>query len=156
MKRLASLTVSVLMAVVLLCACTQKEETPTWQTTLPNTGVTLTISGGEVTESTTLLYPVVDGSMPPTEECLLTIPAVPTLTWEGVEQDDITVDFAYAWDNCYKEYHTSEPIEKVDYCPIETGDGVVQYRFDTSYSFMITVTTEQGTDRWILDCRRDI
>lgn len=156
MKRTVCLVTALLLAVFCLCACTQQEEEPVWQTTLPNTGVTLSIAGGEVTESTTLLYPPVDGSVPPVEVCLLSVPAVATLTWEGVQADDVQIGFAYAWDAAYKDYRTSEPIEKVDYVPLDAEEGSLSYRFDTAYSFLITVTTDQGTDQFVLDCRREI
>ena len=147
---------SVLLLLVLLCACTPQETEPAWQTTLPNTGVQLSVSGGTVTESITLLYPPVVGSAPPEDVCLLSVPAVATLTWEGVQPENVTVGFAYAWDESYKDYRTSEPIKKVDYLPLDAEEGSLCYRFDTAYSFLITVTTEQGTDRFVLDCRRDI
>lgn len=156
MKRTVCMVTSVLLVLAFLCACTQRETEPTWQTTLPNTGVTLSVAGGDVTESTTLLYPPVDGSAPPEEVCLLSVPAVATLTWEGVQAENVTVGFAYAWDEAYKDYRTSEPIEKVDYVPLDAEEGSLCYRFDTAYSFLITVTTEQGTDHFVLDCRRDI
>nr|WP_317399007.1 hypothetical protein [uncultured Gemmiger sp.] len=155
MKRLVCLVMAVLLVSVLLCACTKEETTPTWQTTLPNTGVALTISGGEVTESTTRLFPD-DGTQNYWEEPLLTVPAVTTLTLEGVQEEDVRIAFVFAWDNCYRVYDTSEPIVKVDYTQLDSPEGTLQYRFDTSYCFIVTVTTEQGTDEFILDCRRDI
>lgn len=153
MKRLLGMVMSVALLLTLLCGCEKQGSEPAWQTTLPNTGVKLTVSGGEVTESTTTIYSDTQGVR---EIRLLTIPAVPTLCWEGIEAENITIDFAYAWDGCYKEYHTSEPIEKVDYCLVGSAEGAVSYRFDTSYSFTLTVTTEQGQDELILDCRRGI
>ncbi len=155
MKRLLCLVLSVLLPAVFLCGCKKQEPEVTWQTTLPNTGVTMTVAGGEVTQSTTLLYPD-DGTQNCWEEPLLTVPAVPTLTWEGVEPEDVQIVFVFAWDNCYRVYKTSSPIDKVDYCLEDSEPGTVRYRFDTSYCFMITVTTEQGSDEFILDCRRDI
>lgn len=155
MKRTVCLVTALLLALLCLCACTQQEMEPAWQTTLPNTGVTMSVAGGEVTESTTLLYPPEDGSSPQ-EVCLLTVPAVTTLTWDGVQSENVTIGFAYAWETSYKDYRTSEPIEKVDYLPLDSDDGTLCYRFDTAYSFLITVTTDQGTDQFVLDCRRDI
>lgn len=155
MKRLSGLTLAMALMLTLLCGCQKQTTEPSWQTTLPNTGVTLTVSGGEVTESTTTIYS--DSEPQVTREIsLLTIPAVPTLSWAGIDAENITIDFAYAWDGCYKEYHTSEPIEKVDYRLVDSAEGTVSYRFDTSYSFTLTVTTEQGQDELILDCRRGI
>lgn len=155
MKRLICLVLTVLTSVSLLSACKQQTPEATWQTTLPNTGVTMTVAGGEVTQATTLLYPD-DGTQNSWEEPLLSVPAVTTLTWEGVEAEDITVAFVYAWDNCYRVYDTSSPIVKVDYRQEDSEPGTVRYRFDTSYCFIITVTTQQGQDEFILDCRRDI
>lgn len=155
MKRPICLALTVLLITLLLGGCTQKETEPSWQTTLPNTGVVLTIAGGTVEQTTTELFPD-DGTQNSWEEPLLSIPAVPTLTLEGAQAENVQIAFVYAWEDSYRVYNTSTPIEKVDYCPLDSEQGTVRYRFDTAYSFIITITTEQGTDEFILDCRRDI
>ena len=45
------------------------------------------------------------------------------------------------------------PTEKIDYLRTDTGQGV-EVRVDTLYSFSITVTGQEGTDTFLLDCRR--
>lgn len=153
MKRMACLLLAV--AALFLVSCRRSNPTPTWEGVLENSGAALKISGAEVMDSITTMYPD-DGSDNSWEVRLLTASDVPTLTWENTEAVEVTIAFAYAWDNCYRIYNTSEPIEKVDYVPLDTEEGSLCYRFDTAYSFLITVTTEQGTDQFVLDCRRDI
>lgn len=159
MKHLIGPAVPVVLSAALcgclLCACQKQDTEITWQATLPNTGVGMGISGGEVTESTTILYPAKEGDSE-REVRLLSVPAAATVCWENLQAENVTVDFAYAWDGCYQEYHTSEPIEKVDYSPLPSEGEMLRYRFDTSYSFMLTITTEQGQDELILDCRREL
>lgn len=155
MKRPLCLALAVLAMVSVLSACKKQTTETAWKTTLPNTGVTMTVDGGEVMQSTTLLYPD-DGTSDAWEEPLLTIPAVATLTWEGIQPEDLQIAFVYAWDGCYRVYDTSSPIDRVDYRLLESESDTLRYRFDTAYCFIITVTTQQGTDEFILDCRRDI
>lgn len=154
MKHRGRLTIAVLAVMVLLCGCKKQQPETTWQTILPNTGVSVELSGCEVSESTDIWYPE-DGS-PGQELCLLRVTDVPTLTWYHVTAENVEVAFVLPNEGGYQGYSTSKPIEKVDYCPQDAGEDSLQYRFDTAYSFIITVTTDQGTDRFLLDARRDI
>ena len=43
--------------------------------------------------------------------------------------------------------------QKIDYLRTDTEQGV-EVRVDTLYSFSITVTGQEGTDTFLLDCRR--
>lgn len=153
MKRMACLLLAV--TVLFLVSCRRSDPAPTWEGTLEKSGAVLTISGAEVTDSVTTMYPD-DGANNTWEVRLLTVSDAPTLTWANTDSAEVTIAFAYAWDNCYRMYNTSEPIERVDYVPLDAEEGSLCYRFDTAYSFLITVTTEQGTDQFVLDCRRDI
>ena len=51
---------------------------------------------------------------------------------------------------------TTLPSEKIDYVLTAGEDGSLQYRLDTAYSFALTVTTAEGSDTLIIDCRREL
>lgn len=145
--------VVLLAAALLLVSCGKADTTPTWEGTLPATGVAMSASGCEVIESSALWFQEEDGEGQTL--CLLTAAGTPTLDWEGVTEDAVTVTFVEPTENGYLTYSESEPIEKVDYTPCRWDGMTLEYRFDTVYSFLITVTTPDGTDRFLLDTRRD-
>ena len=53
-------------------------------------------------------------------------------------------------------YNDNLPAEKIDYVLTAGEDGSLQYRLDTAYSFALTVTTAEGSDTLIIDCRREL
>lgn len=154
MKRLLGLLMPAVLVVALLCGCAEKASEQTRQTTLANSGVTLTVSGREVSESTATWFSR-DSSVS-REVCLFTAPDITTIDFGNISADAVTVDFVWPIPGGYMEYDLGDPIEKVDYCPLDTEEGTLRYRFDTAYSFCITITTEQGTDWVLLDCCREV
>ena len=153
MKHWLQLT-ALLLVLAVLVSCAKAEETPAWQGTLPNSGVVMTVSGGEVAESETFWCP--DNRRHWQETCLLTAPHSVTLTWQGVSPEQVSIAFANPDRDGFVPETDSDLIEKVDYTPCVTADGALQYRIDTAYCFIITVSTERGTDFFLLDCRREI
>lgn len=142
-----------LAAALFLVSCEKADTAPVWEGTLPETGIPLTVSGCEVAESSALWFQEEGGEGQTL--CLLTVTGTPTLDWEGVAEDAVTVTFVEPIENGYLTYSESEPIEKVDYTPCRWDSRTLEYRFDTSYSFLVTVTTPDGTDRILLDIHRD-
>lgn len=135
-------------AVLLLCACAPRvDPTPVWQTVLPGSGAGLTIANCAVEETTT----PGDGqvSLP-----LLRCDGVALLTITGAEQVDLR--FALPDTDGVRFYNDNLPSEKIDYVLTAGEDGSLQYRLDTAYSFALTVTTAEGSDTLIIDCRREL
>lgn len=135
-------------AVLLLCACAPRvDPTPVWQTILPGSGAGLTIANCAVEETTT----PGDGqvSLP-----LLRCDGVALLTITGAEQVDLR--FALPDTDGVRFYNDNLPAEKIDYVLTAGEDGSLQYRLDTAYSFALTVTTAEGSDTLIIDCRREL
>ena len=135
-------------AVLLLCACAPRvDPTPVWQTVLPGSGAGLTIANCAVEETTT----PGDGqaSLP-----LLRCDGVALLTITGAKQVDLR--FALPDTDGVRFYNDNLPSEKIDYVLTAGEDGSLQYRLDTAYSFALTVTTAEGSDTLIIDCRREL
>lgn len=153
MKRMACLAAGV-FAVVMLAGCGQESSAPVWTGTLENTGVVMTVTGASVAESTAFWYQ--DEDSDGEELLLLTAEDVVKLCWQGLQPENVEVAFATPDEGVYYADSEYDTIEKVDYVPLDGEEGVLAYRFDTAYSFIVTVTTEQGTDRFLLDARRDI
>lgn len=144
----------VILTVVVLCACSPRaEDRETWQTTLPASGVTLDASGHGLETQQTRYYE--RRSSKPQNLCLIRADDVVLLTLDA----DAQVEFAFAspQGDSYRAYNETTPIEKVDYVPLQAEDDQKQvYRVDTAYSFLLTITSDAGTDVLLLDCRREI
>ena len=137
-------------AVLLLCACAPRvDPTPVWQTILPGSGAGLTIANCAVEETTT----PGDGqaSLP-----LLRCDGVALLTITGVGAEQVDLRFALPDTDGVRFYNDNLPSEKIDYVLTAGEDGSLQYRLDTAYSFALTVTTAEGSDTLIIDCRREL
>ena len=138
---------------LLLCACAQGgAEKAVWQDTLPQSGVELSVSGCELTVGYTWYAPP-DGDAP-VSVLLLCADDAPLLTLD--ENADMQIAFASPYEDRYGLYTMTTPIEKVDYVPLSEKTGQKNFRFDTAYCFVVSISTEQGTDTLILDCRRDV
>lgn len=148
-----------LLAVVLLTGCaTQATEnmTPVWQTDLPNTGVHMEVSNAELLSADPVYY------APTREDAFYgrmeLIPAVqadgaPTVTFYGVTADEVNLIYKESIGDLYVDYDLMLPQIKLDYVETETADGV-SYRLDTAYNFEFTVTTQQGSDSYLVISHR--
>lgn len=135
---------------LLLCACAPRvDPTPVWQTVLPGSGAGLTIANCAVEETTT----PGDGqaSLP-----LLRCDGVALLTITGAGAEQVDLRFALPDNDGVRFYNDNLPAEKIDYVLTAGEDGSLQYRLDTAYSFALTVTTAEGSDTLIIDCRREL
>ena len=137
-------------AVLLLFACAPRvDTTPVWQTVLPGSGAGLTIANCAVEETAT----PGDGqaSLP-----LLRCDGVALLTITGAGAEQVDLRFALPDTDGVRFYNDNLPAEKIDYVLTAGEDGSLQYRLDTAYSFALTVTTAEGSDTLIIDCRREL
>lgn len=152
MKRLLPL----LCLLLLLTGCQPKTDTtPVWQAVLPATGVQAALANCTVEEGTAF-YRAEDG----TEQAaaLLRAEGIPILTLCGGESGPLTVEveFAKPLEEGVYGQDVSTPMYKLDYRLDVQDDGTLQYRFDTVYSFYVTVTTDAGSDALVLLCHREV
>ena len=137
-------------AVLLLCACAPRvDPPPVWQTVLPGSGAGLTIANCAVEEPTT--PGAGQASLP-----LLRCDGVALLTITGAGAEQVDLRFALPDTDGVRFYNDNLPAEKIDYVLTAGEDGSLQYRLDTAYSFAFTVTTAEGSDTLIIDCRREL
>ena len=47
------------------------------------------------------------------------------------------------------------PQPKLDYIFTETADGALQYQLDTVYNYEFIITTETGTDDFLVICEQE-
>ena len=148
MKRLCAL----LLVCCLLAGCAgvadAADAEPAWQAELAGGG-TLTVSGCTVTQTTADYLPAADAA--PVTLPLLRTEGVPTLTFTGVTEEDIVLDYAEPAGESYIRYEAKFPIDKLDYVFTRGEDGTLTYRLDTVYSYCLTV----GEEQWLLSVHRE-
>lgn len=145
MKRLFALVL--LLAVLAGCAG-ERSTDPVWQTGL-NGGGTFAVSGCTVREDHA------DYTAPQSEPVslpLLFLEGIPTLSFTGVAEQDVLLQYAEPQEDAYVYYPYKVPEDKLDYILTRGGDGALHYRIDTVYSYCLTV----GEEQWLLVCSRDI
>lgn len=145
--------IPLILLTLALCACTPGTgESVVWQDILPQSGVELAVSGcGLEVKETDLTRPEEEN---PQSVMLLCADDAALLTLDA--EAEVKIAFASPKETGYALYTKTTPIEKVDYVPLTEEDGRQCYRFDTAYSFVLTVESESGTDTLVLDCRREI
>ncbi len=145
MKRLFAL----LLVLALLVGCAGEGSTePVWQTGLAGGG-SFAVSGCTVSEGGA---DYTAQQSEPVRLPLLYLDGIPTLTFAGVAETDILLQYAEPQEDAYIYYLDKIPEEKIDYRLTREEDGTLHYRLDTVYSYCLTV----GEEQWLLVCSRDI
>lgn len=156
-KRYAAAFLAAALTAALLGGCAQTvDETPVWETDLPNTGVHMEVSNAEIISDGGALYA-------PTREDsyvgnYLDMPSVqaegaPVVTFYGVTADEVSLVFLESIGELFVDYDRVKPQVKLDYILTEEADSV-SYKLDTAYNFEFTVTTEQGSDTYLVVSKR--
>lgn len=156
MPKTHTLTALALAVVLLLCGCSKTPDLdPVWEKYFAASGVTATLANCIVTEATTEFWQEEGGSSE-TLPLITAADGIPYLCLSGVGEEDVTVRFATQYETGYRLYDLMDPFPKTDYQVENLADGTLQLRMDTVYNFWITVTTDQGSDSFVLVCTRDI
>lgn len=77
------------------------------------------------------------------------------LTLTGVTADQVELRFSEKIADLYLGYDRVMPQPKLDYIFTETADGVLQYQLDTVYNYEFIITTETGTDDFLVICEQE-
>lgn len=154
MKRLIALVA----ALFLLCGCQGKVDLePVWSRDLSG-GASVSVSNCAVTEETALYRG--EGETEARELPLIRAEGLPVLSVSGAEHENVTIDYCMEQETggygpAEKYDVVTHTKEGVDYI-VTAEDGVTHYRIDTIYNFYICVTTEEGSDEFLLVCHRNI
>ena len=132
---------------LLLSACGAQDTNPALQLTLPGTGAAATFYGCDVGAGNTDLW--LDAAETPETAALYAADGRPELCLSGVMAEEVEVRFAEPYETGMRLYTGNTPVEKLDYT-LSVGDDSVSIRFKTVYYYLITVTTDAGTDRFVV------
>lgn len=145
-----------LALLLLCCGCSGKPDlAPVWEKNFSSSGVTATLANCTVTETTTDFWPD-EGGAAETLPLITAADGIPYLCLTGVEEENVTIRFAAPHQTGYRLYDLMDPFPKTDYQVTTLLDGTLQLRMDTVYNFWITVTTDQGSDSFVLICTRQV
>lgn len=146
-----------LTLLLFLAACRRAEGGETvWQTVLPNTGIAVSLSGCTVQEGAAdYREGAEDGASTGALTALYAGTSAPVLT-VSAPKTQVDVRFAQPAEDGFAAYDPALPVEDVDLVFLtDPADSVTICRFDTIYSFLITVSRDGQTDRFLLVCARD-
>ena len=152
----AAISVAALTAALLSGCARTADTTPVWQTDLPNTGVHMALSNAEILSDGDALYAHTREDSYAGN--YLDLPAVqaegtPVVTFYGVTADEVSLVFLEDIGELFVDYDRVKPQIKLDYVLNENADSV-SYKLDTAYNFEFTVTTEKGSDTYLVVSRR--
>lgn len=156
--RLFSRAAALLLALcpsVLLAGCAKTPDlTPVWQQTLPGTGAQLTLANAALNQTQEVDY-INDRSDQDWKKrpALFTTPS-PVITLTGVDADQVELRFSEQIADLYLGYDKVMPQPKLDYIFTETADGALQYQLDTIYNYEFIITTDTGTDDFLVVCQQ--
>ena len=81
--------------------------------------------------------------------------ASPGADADGVTADQVELRFSEEIADLYLGYDRVMPQPKLDYIFTETADGALQYQLDTVYNYEFIITTETGTDDFLVICEQE-
>ena len=144
----AVLTLS-LTAGLTACGGSTSTTEPVWQAELPNTGITVQVSGCTLEEKTASYWanPGAAGEPQSIMELYATDSA-PLL--------EIDIQFVQPVAGGMAAYDLALPVEQVDMVFLtQPEDNSTRVRFDTIYNFIVTVTSGDQIDQFLIICARN-
>ncbi|MBE5036936.1 hypothetical protein INF35_03950 [Subdoligranulum sp. DSM 109015] len=137
---------------LLLTACGAQDTAPTLEVTLPNTEVPVAFSGCDVEEGRIDLW--MDPDQTPETAAYYTADGRPQLCFSGVTEEEVEVRFAQPYETGMRLYTDNVIMPKLDYKATRQED-TLTVQLKTVYYYLITVTTEEGMDRFVISTTLD-
>ncbi|MGN0974611.1 MAG: hypothetical protein ACI4OL_01315 [Gemmiger sp.] len=137
-------------AALLLAACAPTADVnaePVWQTTLPATGVTLAFDHAVTARVQTLSLQ--DEAV---ELDFYYCDSTPVMLLGDAGEARITVEYVAPSGDGYRLYTERPATPKLEYTEGQKEDGTLVYDFETIYNYLVTVSSDAGTDRFVLLC----
>ena len=147
---------ALLLPLALLTGCARTPDmTPVWQETLPGSGAEATLSNCTLLDETEVNYIYRREDQEWKKRPALFTTVSPVLTLTGVTADQVELRFSEQIADLYLGYDRVMPQPKLDYIFTESADGALQYQLDTVYNYEFIITTDAGTDDFLVICQQD-
>lgn len=156
MKHVTLHPAALLLPLALLTGCARTPDmTPVWQEKLPGSGAQATLANCTLQDEEEVDYIYDRDDQEWKKRPALFTTASPVLTLTGVTADQVELRFAEQIADLYLGYDRVMPQPKLDYIFTETEDGALQYQLDTVYNYEFIITTEAGTDDFLVICQQE-
>lgn len=150
------IVIGVLLLVLAACSPHESESEPVWQATLPNTGISVQISGCELEESTISYWSNLDAAAEAQQVMLLHATSGAPLLEVDAPKAQVDIQFAQPVSGGMAAYDLALPVEQVDMVFLtDPEEAPTRVRFDTIYNFIVTVTSDSQTDQFLIACARN-
>lgn len=150
------IAIGILLLVLTACRADTAATEPVWQTTLPNTGISVQISGCTVEETTTPYWDNADASGEALQMMLLHAASGAPVLEVDTPKAQVDIQFAQPISDGMAAYDLALPVEQVDMVFLTPPEEApTRVRFDTIYNFIVTVKTDFQTDQFLIACSRD-
>ncbi len=156
MKRFWALIVVALLLLLTACGRNPSTVEPVWQAELPNTGIAVQVSGCTLEEKTASYW--ADPGTAGEPQSILELYATDStpLLEIAAPKAQVDIQFVQPVAGGMAAYDLALPVEQVDMVFLtQPEDGNTSVRFDTIYNFIVTVTSSDQTDQFLVVCSRD-
>ena len=156
MKRFWALIVAALFLLLAACGNSTSTAEPVWQAELPNTGIAVQVSGCTLEEKTASYWADPGAAGEPQSIMELYATDSAPLLEIAAPKAQVDIQFVQPVAGGMAAYDLALPVEQVDMVFLtQPEDGNTCVRFDTIYNFIVTVTSGDQTDQFLVVCSRD-
>ena len=156
MKRFWAFIAACLFLLLTACGGSTSMTEPVWQAELPNTGITVQVSGCTLEEKTAsyCANPGAAGEPQSIMELYATDSA--PLLEIAAPKAQVDIQFVQPVAGGMAAYDLALPVEQVDMVFLtQPEDNSTRVRFDTIYNFIVTVTSGDQIDQFLIICARN-
>lgn len=156
MKRFWALIAASLLLLLTACGSNSSTAEPVWQAELPNTGIAVQISGCTLEEKTISFWSDPGAAGEPVSIMELYATDGAPLLEIAAPKAQVDVQFVQPVAGGMAAYDLALPVEQVDMVFLtQPEDTDTKVRFDTIYNFIVTVTSGDQTDQFLVVCARN-
>lgn len=156
MKRFWALIVAALVLLLAACGSSTSTAEPGWQAELPNTGIAVQVSGCTLEEKTASYWTDPGAAGEPQSIMKLYATDSAPLLEIAAPKAQVDIQFVQPVAGGMAAYDLALPVEQVDMVFLtQPEDSNTCVRFDTIYNFIVTVTSGDQTDQFLVVCARN-
>lgn len=156
MKRFWAFIAACLFLLLTACGGSTSTTEPVWQAELPNTGITVQVSGCTLEEKTASYWANPGAAGEPQSIMELYATDSAPLLEIAAPKAQVDIQFVQPVAGGMAAYDLALPVEQVDMVFLtQPEDNSTRVRFDTIYNFIVTVTSGDQIDQFLIICARN-
>lgn len=156
MKRFLAFIAACLFLLLTACGGSTSTTEPVWQAELPNTGITVQVSGCTLEEKTASYWANPGAAGEPQSIMELYATDSAPLLEIAAPKAQVDIQFVQPVAGGMAAYDLALPVEQVDMVFLtQPEDNSTRVRFDTIYNFIVTVTSGDQIDQFLIICAQN-